>query len=89
MEDVIRGKQQSPYFFITSSPCQAFLIADKSVVCECKIEDVALLLISAFFCFNICYTPGYNNFFVFLECIFLGSKAKLPASVKHLLAALD
>ena len=88
MEDVIRGKQQSPYF-ITSSPRQAFLIADTSVVCECKVEDVALPPMSASFCCNICYTLGCNNFFVFLECIFLGSKAKLPASVKHLLAALD
>ena len=88
LEDVIRGKQQSPYFFITSSPRQALLIVDKSVVCDCKVEDVALLLISAFFCFNICYTPGCHNFFAFLGCIFLGSKAKVPASVKHLLAAL-
>ena len=56
LEDVVRGKQQSPYFFIISPPRQAFLIVDKSVLCECKVEDVSLPLISAFFCFNICYS---------------------------------
>ena len=68
LEDVYRGKQQSPYFFITSPPCQAFMIVhvDKSVVCKCKVKVVALLLMSTFFVLNstfniLCYTPGCHK----------------------------
>jgi len=83
-------KQQTPYFSILhSSPRQAFLIVDKAVVCESKLEDIPVLIMSAFFSFNICYSPGCNNYFALLECVLLGFKGKLPASVKHLLAALD
>ena len=53
------------------------------------MEDIPVLLMSAFFSFNICYPPGCNNYFALLECVLLGFKSKLPASVKHLLAALD
>ena len=71
MEDIIqRNAKQSPYLLITSFPArQVFLIVDKPVVCECSVEDVPVMLMSAFFSFNICYTPGCHNYFAFLECI--------------------
>ena len=68
---------------------QAFLIVDKCNVCECDIDDVPLLLMGAFFSFNICYTTGCHNFYAFMECVLLKCNSKLPASVKHLIAALE
>ena len=51
VEDIVqRNAQQSPYLLITSFPArQVFLIVDKSVVCECSVEDVPVMLMSAFF----------------------------------------
>ncbi len=68
---------------------QAFLVVDKVIVCECTpIENIPLLLLSAFFCFNIHYPQGCNNFYAFMEYVFLNKNSKLPASVKHFIACL-
>ena len=81
-------ESKTPYILVQGH-MQTFLVVDRTIVCECEIEDVALVLISAFFSFNVCHTPGCHNYFARLEYIFLGSKSKLPASVKHLIASLE
>ena len=71
---------------------QSFLVVDKSLVCECPLNNVPVILLSAFFSFNICYTPVIcymSQFFSFLEYVFLDYKTKLPPSVKHLIASLN
>ncbi len=58
-------------------------------MCECTpIENIPLLLLSAFFVLNIHYPQGCNNFCAFMEYVFLNKKSKLPASVKHFIACL-
>ena len=75
----------SIYILLTGhTELQSLLIVDRSVVCECPLDDVSLILVSAYFSFNIlCYTPGCYNYFAFFEHIFFGSKSKVPPSVKH------
>lgn len=69
---------------------QSFLIVDKIVVCEVKnFIEIPLYLLSALYSFNICYTPGCTNFYLFLEFVFLNFTGKSPSSVKHFIAALS
>ena len=80
----MRKGQKSPYTLLTSSKeqLQAFLIVDKSLVCDCStLSVIPLMLISAFFSFNVQYPTGCSNYFSFLEHILLNTTNKLPASV--------
>ena len=57
----------SIYILLTGhTELQSLFIVDRSVVCECPLDDVSLILVSAYFSFNIlCYTPGCYNYFAF------------------------
>ena len=60
----------SPYILIVGDylePRQAFLVTDRQVVSEVNIVDIPLVLMAAFFIFNICYPPSCGNFYAFLE----------------------
>ena len=90
---MIPGKRQSePYVLIMGTyqkPKQSFLIVDSHMVVEVNCEDIPLILMCAFFVFNICYTKGCNNFFLFLEYSLLNFRTKkLSTSVSHFLASL-
>ncbi len=89
--EVMKKGQKSPYILLSGSKdqLQSFLVVDKTLVCECPLDNIPLILLSSFFSFNICYTPGCNKYFSFLEHVFLDYKSKLPASVKHLIASLS
>ncbi len=86
---LIKKGQKSPYIIVLEHGEQAFLVVDKIIVCECTpIENIPLILLSAFFCFNIHYPQGCHNFYSFMEYIFLNKNSKLAASVKHFIASL-
>lgn len=86
----VKKGQKSPYILVLEDGEQAFLVVDKCLVCECTpIENIPILLLSAFFCFNIHYPQGCNNFYSFMEYTFLNKNTKLPASVKHFIATLN
>ena len=76
INEVIKKGQKSPYIILSGrkEQLQSFLVVDKSLVCECPLNNVPVILLSAFFSFNICYTPGCHNFFSFLEYVFLDYK---------------
>ena len=71
------------------APDQAFLAVDQEVFCEIDTRDCPLAILSVFFIFNICYTKGLANFFIFLEHIFLNYSPKLPPSVNNFLSAIN
>ena len=88
----MRKGQKPPYMLLTGSKeqLQAFLIVDKSLVCECStLGVIPLMLLSAFFSFNVQYPTGCSKFFSFLEHILLNTTTKLSASEQHFLASLE
>ncbi len=76
LED-IKKRKKSPYVVLTGEDqeVQAFLIVDKTLICECTpIQSIPLYLMSSFFSFHIQYTPGCHNVYSFLEHALLGYK---------------
>ena len=60
---VVRGSMEHPV--------DAFLAADRMILCKIEAVNSPLALLAAFYVFNVHYTPGYANFFQALECYFL------------------
>ena len=76
-----------PYVVLTGEDL-AYLVIDKQIVDQVtSVQEIPLLLMSAFFVFNICYPKGCNNFYSFLEVIVLNLKA--TPSVKYLLTKVS
>ena len=84
--------QGEPYVLIIGTykePQQAFLIVDSQVITEVDCKDILLILMCMFFIFNIRYTKGCNNFYLFCEYSVLNLvDKKFPTSVSHFLASL-
>lgn len=74
-----------------SNPKDAFLAAEKSVLCRIsRVQELGLILLASFYVFNMHYTHGFANFFTFLECILLDQKApKEKTRIGHLMAQLQ
>ena len=92
--DAISSKNQyEPYILLHGDykrPVQAFLITDCRAVCEVNIHDIPLILMCAFFIYNIHYTKGCANVYLFLEHSILNITHKtLPPSVDYFLASLQ
>ena len=65
-------------------------MVDKEIVMDVCVDDIPLILMSAFFIFNIHYPVGCTNFYTFLEAFTLGfSLEKASPTVKHLVASLN
>ena len=70
-------------------PTQAFLVVDRQVVTEVNIEDVPLVLMSAFFVCNIHYPKCCCNFYAFMEVYTLSFPiSHASPTVKHFAAGL-
>ena len=54
-------------------PGKAFLTCEKSIISEIPAENVALILLAAYYTFNIQYPQDCNNVFSFLEVLFLNA----------------
>ena len=78
--------EPEPYILVFQE--QLFLVIDCMVLMEVvDPESIPILLISAYFVFNIQYPKGCNNFFSFLEVVFLnGNGNKLNSTVKNFCA---
>lgn len=73
-----------------SEVSQAFLVTDKRIVTEIDFQDIPLILLAAYFGYNICYPKGCVNFFVFLEVMLLKIKTtKASITVHNLLSSLS
>ena len=93
LESIVQQRgQPQPYVLASGNinNCdQLFLIVDCEIVCEISVNVVPLVLLSVYFVFNICYVRGCNNFYSFLEGIFLKPNIdKFPSSVKHFITTL-
>ena len=90
---VAERKQPQPYILATgtlSDPKQMFLIVDCVVIGEIKVEQLALIIFTAYFVFNISYVKGCCNMFSFLEVLFCKSNAdKASSTVRHFITALN
>ena len=87
----VKKGQKPPYILLTGckEQWQAFLVIDKSIVCEAPISVIPFIIISAFYTFNVQYPIGCQTAYSFLEYIVFGSSVKLPTSVKHFIASLQ
>ena len=66
----------TPYVLLSENhnEFQAFLIVDKTIVCEMQVfNEIPFILMSSFFVFNICYPKGCTNLYSFME-------VKLPSN---------
>ena len=58
-----------------ASPVDAFLCVEKTVLSKLtRLKDIGLILIASFYAFNMHYTPGLTNFYMFFECFMLNQK---------------
>lgn len=86
-------QQAEPYIIIIvvgtmGDPSQAFLV-DCHVIGEVELNKIPLVLLAAYFMFNICYCKGCNNMYLYLEVLCLDANAsKISPTVKHLITAL-
>ena len=85
-------RQPQPYLLATgclNDPNQVFLVVDCRVIGEVKDDAYPVILLCAYFVYNICYIKGCNNFYSFLEVLFLNRNIdKVSSTVKHFLAII-
>ena len=71
------NKILEPYIIVVGSPdcyTQAFLIIDGRLIGEVKdIDTIPLVLLAAYYAFNICYPKGLGAFYSILEVIVLNT----------------
>ena len=64
----------------------AYIIIEKKVLLRAtKLTEIVPLLFCMFFVFNLSYVPGANSFYLFLEHVFLQTRA---ATKKHTITKL-
>ena len=71
-------------------PKEAFLVVEKEVLCKIpNISEAGLILLATFYVFNMKYTHGTTNVFIFLENYFMGMKVpKDKTKVGHFISQL-
>ena len=81
-------QQAEPYIILVGTmgdPSQEFFF----VIGEVELKKIPLVLLGAYFVFNICYCKGCNNMFSYLEVLCLDANAsKISPTVKHLIISL-
>ena len=71
-------------------PEQAFLCSEKKVLGEIKAENVAVILLSTYYSYNLCYPKGTGNLYSFLEASLFGlNVANISPTVSGLFARLS
>ena len=72
------------------NPIQAFLVCEKTIICEIKTEEIPIYLLASYYIFNMCYPKGCNNFYAFIESgIFRLRVKSLPITVGTFLTRLN
>ncbi len=64
----------------------AVLVVERKIVSSFPPNETPLVLVGAFYAFNMHYTEGCKNFYSFLEVVFF--KCKLPPRLSALVAKL-
>ena len=66
-----------------------FLVVEKEIHCQVPPKEIAVAIQSAFWAFNMEYTPGCCNIFTFFEVAFLNGKIRgKKTRLSHVLAQL-
>ena len=63
-------------------------MVDKVLVCRAPLQVVAVMLLGAFYAFDVHYTPGSCNVLMFLEVYLLNLKHRRNTTINSLLAQL-
>ncbi len=90
---VEKKEQAEPYIVVAEATgvensIQAFLVTDRELITQVPLLDIPIVLMSAYFTYNICYPKGCTNFYAFMEVVILNSAASVSPAVKHLLSSL-
>ena len=68
----------------------AYIIAEKTVVCRVSINKAVVSLLAVYFVFNMQYPAGLNNIYTILEIVLLQTKpAKVSVVVNRVLSAIS
>ena len=51
-----------------------YLVVEKTILCKVESTNALLVLLAAFYVFNMHYTPGFSNLPTFLEVFLLDTK---------------
>ena len=69
---------------------EAALVVEKKIVTTMRAEEAPLILLSAFYAFNMHYTEHCSNFYTFFEVIFFnGQRPSKKPRLTALLARLQ
>lgn len=73
-----------------SGSFNSYLIAENTLLCEVLVVEVPLLLLAAYYTFNVVYPHGLTSLFTFLGIYLcdLRPAKKIPAIVDKMLIAL-
>ncbi len=77
-----------PYIIVKEE--EAYLVTDRQVICKIELNHhIPLVLMAAFYIFNICYPIGCKNLYSLLEVLVLGnSMTKTTPCVKHMYSSI-
>ena len=62
---------------------EVFLVAESQIICKVDPNEAPLLLLGAFYAFNMAYPKGLETMYAFLEYILLSKK---PSKMSTLLS---
>ena len=89
----MKRKLPTPYLLVIGSveaPSQLFLVTDCAIIMEVTIENCIIVLLSAYFAYNICYPRGCVNVMSLLEVIFVNAPLdKLSPSSRLLFSNIE
>jgi len=72
-----------------SDPKEAYLTIEREILCKVPIKEIPMILLASFYVFDMKFTQGLTNVFMFLEHYFLGFKVpKEKTKVKNFISQL-
>jgi len=90
---VISNLQPQPIIIVVGdyqAPEQAFLCSEKKVLGQVDTENLAVVLLSTYYVYNIYYPKGTGNFYSFLEALLFNlNETNMSPTVSGLFARLN
>ena len=69
-------------------PRDAFIVAERQIICQLPFSDIPFGLLSAFYVFNMQDTYSCNNFYSFLDYYFTGRASK-RSRLQHFITSVS
>ena len=90
---MIADSQLQPLIVVVGDhqmPEQVFLCSEKKLLGEVDVNNAAVVLLSTYYTYNLCYPKGTGNIYSFLEAaLFNLNKQNMSPSVNGLFARLN